>query len=214
MNASRSPQAASSVEDVLITQELFTRKPRLPDLAGENQALVKLAHEAAQNPRSLIQKLVEITAALCHAESAGISLLENSPNGKIFRWRAVAGALAVYQGTSTPRHACSCGVCLDRRSPQLFYRPERFFSYFEGFEPSIVEILVVPISIGRNFLGTLWAATHDESRKFEPDEPPGGIRWRRTATFAVDPKRVAGQTGTRRPHPAKNPGVAQRKKLQ
>jgi|GEM_PF-1376040 PAS domain S-box-containing protein len=170
MNASRSPQAASSVEDVLITQELFTRKPRLPDLAGENQALVKLAHEAAQNPRSLIQKLVEITAALCHAESAGISLLENSPNGKIFRWRAVAGALAVYQGTSTPRHACSCGVCLDRRSPQLFYRPERFFSYFEGFEPSIVEILVVPISSGRNFLGTLWAATHDESRKFDPED--------------------------------------------
>src|SRR5579883_508540 len=103
MNASRSPQAASSVEDVLITQELFTRKPRLPDLAGENQALVKLAHEAAQNPRSLIQKLVEITAALCHAESAGISLLENSPNGKIFRWRAVSGRSLSIRGH--PPHA-------------------------------------------------------------------------------------------------------------
>ncbi len=170
MSASHSSQDVSSVEDILITPQLFSRNSRPPDLTGENRALVALAHEAAQNPKSLIQKLVEITAELCHAGSAGISLLENSPTGTVFRWRAVAGQLAAYQGTSTPRDACSCGVCLDRRSPQLFYRPGRYFNYFERVEPSIHEALVVPISSGRNFLGTLWAATHDEEHKFDAED--------------------------------------------
>jgi PAS domain S-box-containing protein len=170
MSASHSSQASSSVEDILITPELFLRKSRPPDLTGENRALVALAHEAAQNPKSLIQKLVEITAELCHAGSAGISLLENSPGGAVFRWRAVAGQLAAYQGTSTPRDACTCGVCLDRQAPQLFYRPERHFSDLGGIEPRIYEALVVPISGRRNFWGTLWAVNHDEERKFDPED--------------------------------------------
>ena len=56
-----------------------------------------LASELATNPRNMLQRLVEIAADLCTADTAGLSLLD----GDVFRWEAVTG-------TSPLRRAAPC----------------------------------------------------------------------------------------------------------
>ena len=77
---------------------------------GLDQALAVLAREMTENPRSMLQRLVETALHLCRADTAGLSLLE----GDVFRWEAVAGAFASYRDGTMPRAASPCGVCIDR----------------------------------------------------------------------------------------------------
>ena len=80
-----------TVDDVLITAEL------------ESQALELLAQEMAGNPRNVLQKCAELVLELCHADSAGISVLEPGGTSDMLRWQAAAGAFAPnLNGTMPP----------------------------------------------------------------------------------------------------------------
>ena len=161
---------ASTLDDVLITPELFRRPSRPSDHQTENGALVTLAREMADNPRNLLQKLVEMAVGLCRAGSAGISLLKTGANGEIFFWEALAGVYAPHVGGTTPRDFSPCGTTLDRGAPQLFSWPARYFTYFGAVEPPIVEGLVIPFSVGGRPLGTIWIVSHDEHRRFDSED--------------------------------------------
>lgn len=63
------------VEGVLITDELGRRASREPDFEAESRALPALAHEMANSPATVLQKLAEFVLELCRSDSAGISLL-------------------------------------------------------------------------------------------------------------------------------------------
>src|SRR3712207_4260067 len=84
----------SSVDDVLITAELASRSSRSPDYESESRALGLLAEEIATNPRGVLHKCADLVMELCHADSAGISILEPGGTSGILRWHATAGALA------------------------------------------------------------------------------------------------------------------------
>jgi hypothetical protein len=73
--------SGASLEDVLITPEFARRRPRAPDYAAENRALVALAREMAANPQRLPQTLVDMALELCQAETAGISVLKRDAEG-------------------------------------------------------------------------------------------------------------------------------------
>ncbi len=168
-----------TLDDILITEELSRRSrsvsagesPPPPNLLSENQALHTLARQLVNQPETMLQTLVDIVLDFCCAGTAGVSLLETTPNGEeIFRWNVLAGALAQYVGGTTPRNFSPCGVCLERGTPVLFSHPERYFTYFQAANTPIVEELVLPLVADRHVLGTIWILSHDQQRHFDSED--------------------------------------------
>lgn len=157
------------LEEVLITPELWRRRAHQVDAAALDGVRRQIAACLTGDEHSLLQALVNAALKLCNAHSSGFSTCAKDEHGAdIFRWEAIAGALAPAVGGSTPRNWSPCGVTLDRQSAQLFYYQHRYFTYFSQAKPLIVEGLVLPVYLDKNNpLGTLWIASHDEQRKFD-----------------------------------------------
>ena len=163
------PEAGVTVdlESVISTAELNRRPPRLPDYAAENRALVALAHQLTAAPDAILQKLAEAALTLCHAQSAGISLV--AEDGKTLYWPAIAGQFACHIGEGTPRDFGPCGTVMDRDSPLLFSHPERHFPYL-AITPRIVEGLLIPFHVNGQAAGTIWVLSHDASCRFDAED--------------------------------------------
>ncbi len=118
-----------------------------------------------ENPRSMLQKLVEAALELCKADTAGISLLE----GDVFRWEAVAGVFASYRDGTMPRAASPCGVCIDENITQLMHLPDRHFPALRA-EPRFIETLLIPFRVQGRPVGTVWIVSHTDERKFDRED--------------------------------------------
>ncbi|MGH6850050.1 MAG: HWE histidine kinase domain-containing protein [Methylocella sp.] len=158
---------AFDLESVVLTAELTRRPSRPADHAAENQALVALAEQMAAS-RNVLQQLADTALSLCHAHSAGISLL--AENEKRFYWPAIAGQWASHIGGGTPRDFGPCGTVLDRNAAMLFSHPERYFPYLASIEPRIEEGLLIPFNADGAPVGTLWIIAHDASRRFDAED--------------------------------------------
>ena len=106
------PDGASSLESILLTEELLNRPWRPPDHETENSALVALTRALADSPRTILQTLSEKVLDILHVDSAGLSLV--TKDKKSFHWPAIAGAWRPHIGGGTPRHFGPCGDVLDR----------------------------------------------------------------------------------------------------
>jgi PAS domain S-box-containing protein len=168
------PPEPITLDDILITETLSQRSPRSPDWQAEAQAMQSLAQQISKDPEAVLQTLANIALTLCRAGTAGVSLLETTPEGtESFRWVAMAGQLANAVGSSTPRNVSLCGICLDRCTPQLFSYPERYFADFQDLQDAdtpIVEGLVLPLVCEHHALGIVWIASHDEQRRFNTED--------------------------------------------
>lgn len=160
-------QAAEGPCPVLITEELARRPAREPDYQAENRALGILAGEMATRPGSVLRRLSELVVELCHADSAGVTILE--PGGASCRWHAVAGPLAVRLGRTMPWETSPSGMVIERDSVQLLDRPERAFPALRGVEPPVFEALLVPLHANGRAIGTVWAAAHRPGRRFDAE---------------------------------------------
>ena len=125
--------------EIDIRSELSARPQRTPDYAAEHRAIRVLTAEMTANPRNMLQKLVETAIDLCQADTAGISILE----GDVFRWEALAGVFAAYRGSTMPRDASPCGVCVDQNATQLMHLPDRCFPALLT-DPRFVEAMLIP----------------------------------------------------------------------
>ncbi len=159
------------LEGAIITQALWNRASRPPDLNREIEALRVLGREmATHDSPSVLKCLIGHAMNLCRADSAGISLLEREKSGgQIFRWVAASGAMEAYIGGATPRNFSPSGTCLERNCPQLFSHPERYYPYLNGALP-MVELLLIPLYAENEGLGTLWVVCHDAQRKFDRED--------------------------------------------
>ncbi len=161
----------AELEEILITDQLRSRGRREPNLVDENAALYSLARIMANSPENLIDALLQTAVNLCCAGTAGISLSETLPNGeRIMRWVNLAGVLKQSHGEPTPRLFSVCGTTLDLEEPELFERPERRFQYLKKFGVPICEVLAIPVSLGKDKLGTLWVMSHDAKCKFDSED--------------------------------------------
>jgi PAS domain S-box-containing protein len=163
-------KASSSVslEDILITEALAQRSFRAANLEAETQALHTLAQQLAAQSQTMLKTLVTVAKDLCQAGTAGVSLLEVTPDGEeVFRWIAIAGTLADHEGEILPKNLCPCGVCIDHQAPQLYTYPERYFTHLHTFQYPIVEELVLPLRVNDQPLGTLWVLSHTEQQRFD-----------------------------------------------
>jgi PAS domain S-box-containing protein len=162
--------AAATVEQVIITAELASRKAREPDYRAENLSLTELGEELAREPEAVFQKLAESALKLCAADSAGVSLLEEVHGQSMFRWRATAGAFASLHGQLLPRNFSPCGIVIDRASVQLMRNPERFYPYISELTQRVHEVLLVPFFIQGIATGTLWVVAHNHERQFDAED--------------------------------------------
>jgi signal transduction histidine kinase len=162
--------ASLSVDEVLVTDELGRRPVRDRDERAERQALTALAREMATNPRGVLQKLAELLIELCHADSAGISILEPGGAQSVFRWHAAAGRFAPYMNGTMARDASPCGTVLERNHIVLFDRPERCFPALRGVEPPIQESLLAPWTVDDKPAGTVWVLIHTPGRQFDAED--------------------------------------------
>jgi hypothetical protein len=117
VGSSPEDQTTLRFEDVDICNELAKRPSRPPNHEREGAALALLARDIAENPRNMLQRLAEAATELCDAGTAGVSILD----GDVFRWEAVAGVWSSARGSSMPRNASPCGVCVDRDATQLMH---------------------------------------------------------------------------------------------
>ena len=158
-------ESKATFEEVDVRFELQTRPYRPPNYEAEHRALAELATEMAENPRNMLQKLVEVAVELCNADTAGISILE----GDVFRWESLAGVLAPYLNNTMPRDASPCGVCIDQNATQLMYLADRCFPAL-SVEPRVVEALLVPFQHHGKPIGTVWIVAHSDQRKFDRED--------------------------------------------
>jgi len=170
MSTTSGSDPLATVDDVLITAELANRPSRTLDHEIESQALGLLAQEMAGNPRNVLQKCAELVMKLCHADSAGISVLEPGRTGDMLRWRAAAGAFAPNLNGTMPRDASPCGTVMERNCVLLFNEAERFFPALQGVEPRIYENLLAPWHVEGKAVGTLWAIKHTAEGRFDAED--------------------------------------------
>jgi signal transduction histidine kinase len=162
----------ASLDDVLITRELFGRPGRPADFAGESEALQRLVQLLADDPEVLLQRLLALARQFCDADSAGVTLLERADDGsEVLRWVAAAGPLSKHVGGLSPREGSAFGVCLERASPQLFVNPARHFPDLAALAPpTIHEALIVEFHHAGEQLGTLFVTAHQPEKHFDPED--------------------------------------------
>jgi transcriptional regulator with GAF, ATPase, and Fis domain len=158
------------LESVISTHELTRRPARPPDLEALTGALVTLAQTLANSPEQILQQLAEKALELCQAQSAGLSLLEDEGDRRIFRWHAIAGRYAPNLWGTTPREFSPCGTVLDTDRVQLMSHLDRHFTYFAKVEPHIAEALLIPFHVDGKAVGTIWVVAHDQARQFDSED--------------------------------------------
>jgi signal transduction histidine kinase len=152
-----------------IRQELTTRQARKRDFESEDRCLASLAKEMATNPRNMLQKLVEAAIEYCHADTAGISLLEVQDGKELFRWEALSGVFAHMRNNTMPRDASPCGVTIDEDTTQLMYLAERVFPALKA-DPPFVEALLIPFHVNEIPIGTVWVVSHTPDHGFDAED--------------------------------------------
>jgi len=149
------PREPATLEEVLVTYKLYSRRRRKQNSLDENIALRDLAQVMATHPERLIDTVLQMALELCTAGSSGLSLLET---------------LRKHVGASTPRKFSPSGVTVDRNAAQLFFHPAKRFQYFDGLGCDVVETLLVPVYLGEKTAGTIWVVSHDEEVKFDSED--------------------------------------------
>ena len=155
------------LEDVIATGLLDERIPRVRKPAAQARAISELKRVLAGSPRAVLQKLVEVALELCQAQSAGISLLEESGGRRFFRWHAVAGEWSGLLWSTLPREFSPCGTVLDREETLLMLDPQRYFTQLLQLPPRMTEVLLLPFAVRGRTVGTIWVVAHDEARRFD-----------------------------------------------
>ena len=164
------PHGAVSLESILCTEELRRRPWRPPDYEKENRALVALAGALVESPFNILQTLAETILDVTQCDSSGLSLLTKDDGGKRFYWPAIAGEWKRHIGGGTPRDFGPCGDVLDQNRTLLFRHFELRYPYFIPITPAAEECLLVPFYIGGKAVGTIWAITHGDRRKFDSED--------------------------------------------
>ena len=156
---------SATLEDVDIRAQLDGRLCRLPDYEKEDRAFGDLAREMTENPRNMLQKLAEVAADLCQADTAGVSVLD----GDVFRWEGVAGVFAGARFGTMPRVESPCGVCIDRDATQLMHLADRCFPALLA-EPRFVEALLIPFHHRDRPIGAVWIVSHSFEKRFDKED--------------------------------------------
>jgi signal transduction histidine kinase len=161
--------APVTLASIDIRAELESRPCALRDFEQEDRALAMLGAELAEDPKGMLQRLVETALDLCRADTAGGTFLETRDGTEVFRFEALAGVYAAARDRVLARNIGPCGTCIDQNMTQLMYLPDRFFPALRH-DPRFVEILLIPFVVRGRPVGTVWIAAHNFDRKFDCED--------------------------------------------
>jgi signal transduction histidine kinase len=166
MSEQQTLPSALTINDLLITSELESRPKRRSNDRATVSAMQMLSRDIAANPSQALERLVDLSQQLCGGGSAGISVYERQADGPgIFRWTALTGKAAQFDGETTPRDFSPCGICLDRSEIILMDRPGRYYEWLNLPGLPLMEAILVPLFVNAtDQFGTLWVMSHDEHR--------------------------------------------------
>jgi PAS domain S-box-containing protein len=158
------------LDAVVRANELNRRASRPPNYAAENEAFLALAQELADSPRTVLRKLADTALALCRAQSAGVSLLEEENGRHVCRWLAASGRWSTLAGTSLPRESAPCSVAVSQDSTLLLREPSRLFTALAAIDPPAFEIVLAPFKVRGENIGSIWAVSHEAGRTFDAED--------------------------------------------
>lgn len=164
--------AGDRPHDLTVIATTLPKRKGMPNLRLEAAAWRQLSGALAADPGAALSGALDLARTLCHAETAGLSLLKpDGATGTTVRWELVRGALAPYQGLDSPLDRSPCGLCLDAGATILVSRPVQAFAWLEDMQPPIRETLIAPLqdSSGR-IEGTLWIAHHGDRSRCSADD--------------------------------------------
>jgi hypothetical protein len=153
------------IED-LVGSNAFMRRGLPIESAGRAALLERLRACLAESPATALQELVQMAVDYCHADSSGISLEEEAPDGGLqFRWVAVAGSFSQYLNGVTPRFYSPCGTCLDRGLPQRYQVTLPYYNFLGVTAEPILDGILIPWR-SESTRGTLWLVSHRSENVF------------------------------------------------
>lgn len=156
--------------EVLVTPTLAERPAHRIDSAADLASTRAFGRALAGGPAALQRTLCAEAVRRCGAQSAGLSVFEPDPLDEL-TWVAVDGVMSPFEGGRFPRRYSMCGICLERRAPQLFINPHTYFTWLQATGAVIAEALVVPLFDHQQHLyGTLWVMHHEAGRPFDRND--------------------------------------------
>jgi GAF domain-containing protein len=162
--------AVADLNGIIVTELLQRRPARPADHAAESRALLVLGKAIGEAPLTVLQTLVDLALELTGADSAGISVLEDQGDKRVFRWRATAGAFFPFAQGTLPRDFSPCGFVVDHNAPQLMSDPVRFYPYIADIRPHVSEVLLVPFHRDTTPVGTVWVVAHTGAKHFDAED--------------------------------------------
>jgi hypothetical protein len=165
-----SVETGMEMRDLLTDPDFPARNPRPRTINDHLDAISRLASVFAETPELVLQQLVEIAVRYCGADSAGISLEEETPAGeKRFRWVAVAGSFSPYLNGTTPRFFSPCGTTLDVQRAQLYRVTQPYYDFLGVAAEDITDGMLIPWT-NEYLRGTIWAVAHRSPEAFDMDD--------------------------------------------
>ena len=172
MGRSTEELEAEGLEVIDLTDEAVISQRRLHSRNGAMQmeGLHRLATVFVEQPRTILQELVNAAVRLCGADSAGISIeREGRTDEHYYQWIATAGEYSGFLNASLPKTPSACTICLERGSPQLFRVRERFFEIL-GIEAAVVtDGILLPWEV-EGMRGTIFIISHSRAEAFDSED--------------------------------------------
>src|SRR5262245_42173258 len=158
------------VDEVIATELLESRPLRVRAADAEACALEELKQGLAGSPRTLLQKLSDVALAVCAAQSAGVSLLEETDERCHCRWLAASGEYVPLLWTTLPCASSPCGAVLERQAPILMVEPQRHYPGLDQLRPAVAEVLLIPFVVLSATIGSVWVVSHDPATRFDAED--------------------------------------------
>jgi len=154
--------------DLFLREQAIRRPVRTTRLELEIESLHRLMRGLSKDLCERLKDTVEAACELCDAESAGITLVEQVPDGtEKLRWIAAAGLIreVVGQTMSLDRNLKNI---VKELKPRLICRPHRLFPQIaESW--NIAEALLIPWA-GDKTAGILWVLTRADSKRLDAED--------------------------------------------
>jgi signal transduction histidine kinase len=158
------------VIDISSDAAFAARRLHVRNIELQTEGMRRIARAFASNSDSILQELVNAAVELCGADSAGISLeKEDGTDQEFYHWVATAGQYSGFLDAILPRYPSACGICLERRQPQLFRVGQRFFDLMGIEAPLVTDGILIPWMV-EGTRGTIFVMAHGRTEAFDRED--------------------------------------------
>lgn len=158
------------VQELYDANSVNARPLRTRDPLRDMEGMQRLAQAFTRSAEDALQQLVDLAVELCHADSAGISVVRADGSAdSYYEWVATAGLFHPFLHALLPQYPSACGVALDRDRPQHFRVDQRFFSLLGVTADPVLDGLLLPWKVGDTH-GTIFITSSTSATQFDAQD--------------------------------------------